>query len=177
MTADSMLQQVYDELRSMACQILAHEKPGHTLQPTALVHEAYLKMRASYPQVLTGDDRRAFFACASEAMRRIIVDSVRRRKAFKRGGSFDRIPLEEAEFSISDHVTFDPEDLSDALNSFATQDQIAAEVVKLKYFVGMNVEEIAGIMNQSVSTTNRQWRYAKAWLKDFLDNRQKTDTE
>lgn len=176
MSADTLLNEVYQELRRLACQILAMEKPGQTLQPTALVHEAYLKIQASYPQLLAGTDPRGFFACAAESMRRILVDKARYKKALKRGGHQQRIPLAEAEFLLPESDV-DTEALSEAITQLEAHDANAAEVVKLKYFVGMSMLQIAEAMGQSLSTTNRLWRYARAWLKDYLDSHQNSDTE
>ena len=176
MSQDELLKEVYQELRNVACHILSREKPGQTLQPTALVHEAYLKMRASYPQVLAGTDRRAFMACAAEAMRRIVVDQARRKKALKRGGNAKRLPLDGVEFALPRNE-IDLEKLSEAITGLEAHDAAAAEVVKLKYFVGLKMPQIAEAMEQSLSTTNRQWRYAKAWLKDYLDSQRNADTK
>lgn len=172
MTDEEFLKELYQELKNLAFQLLAKEHPGHTLQPTALVHEAYLKMKASYPQVLAAKNQREFMACAAEAMRRILVDQARSRKAIKRGGKSSRVPLEDAEFSVP-RSPIDIEELSDAVAQLEAHDAAAAEVVKMKFFVGMTMEQVAEVMNQSLGTTNRQWRYARAWLKDYLDSQQK----
>jgi len=165
MSAETLLNEVYQELRRVACRVLAHEKPGQTLQPTALVHEAYLKIQASYPQLLSGTDPRGFYACAAESMRRILVDKARYKKALKRGGDQQRISLEAAEFALPESDV-DTEALSEAINKLEAHDASAAEVVKLKYFIGMSMQQIAEAMGQSLSSTNRLWRYARAWLKD-----------
>jgi len=175
MRAEPLLNEVYQEMRRVACQILAGEKPGQTLQPTALVHEAYLKIQASYPQLLSGTDLRGFYACAAESMRRILVDKARYKKALKRGGQQQRIPLADAEFALAESDV-DTEALSEAITRLEAHDACAAEVVKLKYFVGMSMQQIAEAMGQSLSSTNRQWRYAKAWLREYLDSHQNSDT-
>jgi len=174
MSDDRFIKELYQELRKIACQIIANEKPGHTLQPTALVHEAYLKMRASYPQVLAAKNKREFLACAAEAMRHILVDQARSKKAKKRGGNKRRVPLEEAEFAVP-QAGIDMEELSEAITQLEAHDATAAEVVKLKFFMGMKMEQVAEVMEQSLSMTNRQWRYARAWLKDYLDSRKNSD--
>ena len=177
MNEEEFLKELYQELRKLACQILAKEQPGQTLQPTALVHEAYLKMKASYPQVLAAKDKRSFMACAAEAMRRIMVDQARHRKAIKRGGNQKRVSLEEAEFALP-QTAYDMEELSEAITQLEAHDAIAAEVVKLKFFVGMTMEQVAEVMNQSLTATNRQWRLRPCLrLKDYLDSQQNTDTK
>ncbi len=172
MTEEEFLKELYQELKKLAFQLLAKEQPGHTLQPTALVHEAYLKMKASYPQVLAAKNKREFMACAAEAMRRILVDQARSKKAIKRGGNKRKVSLEEAEFAVP-KAGMDIEELSDAVTQLDAHDAAAAEVVKLKFFVGMTMDQVAEAMEQSLSMTNRQWRYARAWLKDYLDSQQK----
>jgi RNA polymerase sigma factor (TIGR02999 family) len=174
MSEESFLKELYQELRRLACQILANERPGHTLQPTALINEAYLKMRASYPQVLAAKNKREFLACAAEAMRRILVDQARSKKAIKRGGNKRRVPLDEAEFAVP-AAGFDMEELSNAVTQLEAHDATAAEVVKYKFFVGMKMEQVAETMDQTLSMTNRQWRYARAWLKDYLDSQKHSD--
>lgn len=176
MSAETLLNEVYQELRRLASHLLAHEKPGQTLQPTALVNEAYLKIQASYPQLLAGTDPRGFYACAAESMRRILVDKARYKKALKRGGKEpQRVALEQAEFALPESEV-DTEALSEAITRLEAHDPVAAEVVKLRYFVGMKMQQVADTLGQSLSSTNRQWRYAKAWLKDYLDSPQNSDT-
>ncbi|MFT3881678.1 MAG: ECF-type sigma factor [Gemmatales bacterium] len=175
MSKDKLLEEVYQQLRKIACKILAKEAPGQTLQPTALVHEAYLKIQASSPELLNGTDHRGFLAYAGEAMRHIVVDQARRKKAKKRGKGWKRVPLDTAEFKLP-KLSVDMEELSEALTALEAHDAAVAEVVKLKFFVGMTIVQIAEAFDQSVSKTNRQWSYAKAWLKDYLDSHQNTDT-
>jgi RNA polymerase sigma factor (TIGR02999 family) len=175
MAEDDLLKEVYDELRSLAKQMIAKENPGHTLQATALVHEAYLKLQASYPEVLSGKNRREFFACAAEAMRRILIDQARARKARKRGGDRHKVPMEAAEIAMPQNDV-DPEELSLALVELSKHDPEAEELIKLCYFVGLSHEQAAEVLEVSLSTVNRRWRYAKAWLKDFMDSRTNSDT-
>jgi RNA polymerase sigma factor (TIGR02999 family) len=154
-----LLPLVYDELRRLAARKLAGEKAGHTLQPTALVHEAYLR--------LVGDQkfggRTHFFAAAAEAMRRILVESARRKASLKRGGDQDRQPLDEADVPLQRP----PEELlaiHDALDTLAATDPRAAELVKLRYFAGFTLDEVAEALGISPRTADSVWAYARAWL-------------
>jgi RNA polymerase sigma factor (TIGR02999 family) len=162
--ADKLLTLVYDELRKLAAQRLANEKPGQTLQATALVHEAYLR--------LVGDQqftsRGHFFAAAAEAMRRILVESARRRRARKRGGESKR---EELSVSRIAAPQADEEliDLSDALDHLAVKHPEHAELVKLRYFAGLTADEAAAALNLSPSTADRRWNFARAWLKRAME--------
>lgn len=165
--SSQLLPLVYDELRKLATWKLASELPGQTLQPTALVHEAWLR--------LVGDDesqwdsRGHFFAAAAEAMRRILVDNVRRKGSLKRGG--DRLQADiDVESLIAAPEPFeDLLALDDVLNQLATADPEAAQLVKLRYFVGLSLEESAGILNVSPRTADRLWAYARAWLHQALE--------
>jgi len=177
--ASQLLPLVYDELRRLARQKLGHEKPGQTLQPTALVHEAYLRLVGSAGPAepdLQGDgdsvSRRAggtydsrghFFAAAAEAMRRILVEAARRKKRIKRGGDLIRQPLEEDEIAMPE-VAEDLEELDDALTKLAQKDPRKAELVKLRYFAGLTQEQAAEALGIGVSTADRDWSYARAWL-------------
>jgi RNA polymerase sigma factor (TIGR02999 family) len=151
---------VYDELRKLAERQLASEPSGMTLQATALVHEAYLKLSG---RERTWAGRRQFFAAAAEAMRRIIVDHARRRKRQRRGGEHQRVATDLAllpELRPDDEVLA----VTDALSEFEKQDPRAGGLVKLRYFVGMSLEEAADVQRVSRSTAARDWSYAKAWL-------------
>jgi RNA polymerase sigma factor (TIGR02999 family) len=160
--ADQLLPLVYDELRRLAARKLAHEKPGQTLDATALVHEAYLR--------LVGDDaeqcwnsRGHFFAAAAESMRRILVENARRKKTKKRGGKRRRIDLSQAE----PLTQADPDavlDLDEGLTALAAEDSEAAEVAKLRIFAGLSVEEAAKALSTSRANAYRQWAYARAFL-------------
>jgi RNA polymerase sigma factor (TIGR02999 family) len=164
--ADELLPLLYGELRQLAADRLAHEKPGQTLQATALVHEAYLR--------LVGDDggprwdgRAHFFGAASEAMRRILIDRARRNRRVKHGGEFQRVDL-DAVHAASAHAASDRDAemlaVNDLLDELARLDAGAAEVVKLRYFAGYTLEEIADLLEVSRSTVQRRWSFARAWL-------------
>jgi len=160
-TANELLSLVYDELRRLAAAKMASEAPGHTLQATALVHEAWLRLMANEQR--QWNDRTHFFAVAAEAMRRILVDSARRKLAQRRGGRAQRTELPDIACPVAEN-----EDqivaVSAALDEFAAVDKQKAELVKLRYFVGMTVEEAAEVVGISVPTAHRHWAYARAWL-------------
>ena len=158
--AEQLLPLVYDELRKLAAQKLAQERPGQTLQATALVHEAYLRL-VDVETVQPWDSRGHFFAAAAEAMRRILVDRARRHRAQKRGGGHERLDLPE--LAAKD----DPVDLlalDDALQKLEAQHPHKAQVVKLRFFAGCTLEETAQILGISRATAQRHWAYARAWL-------------
>ncbi len=164
--AEQLLPLVYDELRRLAAQKLTQEKPGQTLQATALVHEAYLRLvdADTAPQ---WNSRGHFFAAAAEAMRRILIEGARRRKAQKRGGARKRIDLAEVELASPSS----PERLlllDDALTHLAEEDPGAAGVAQLRLFAGLPVEEAAGVLGLSRATAFRHWTYARAWLQARL---------
>jgi RNA polymerase sigma factor (TIGR02999 family) len=161
--AEQLLPLVYDELRKLAAQKLAQEKPGQTLQATALVHEAYLRL-VNTQQAQQWNSRGHFFAAAAEAMRRILVDNARRKNARLRGGDWKRIDLAEAEVASPSS----PERLlllDDALSRLTQEDAGAAEVAKLRLFAGLPVEEAAKVLGISRATAFRHWTYARAWLQ------------
>jgi RNA polymerase sigma factor (TIGR02999 family) len=160
--ASQLLPLVYDELRKLAAQKLAQERPGQTLQATALVHEAYLRLvGARTGQPWSG--RGHFFAACAEAMRRILVEGARRKRSLKHGGACPRVELEEAAA-----YTREPVDellaLDEALDRLALEDPRKAELVKLRYFAGLSVQEAAEALGISRATADRYWAYAKAWL-------------
>ena len=161
--AAQLLPLVYDELRKLAAQKLAHEKPGLTLQATALVHEAYLRLTGKDQERLW-DSRGHFFAAAAEAMRRILVEQARRRHAAKRGGEWQRVELSE-----SDLATSIPDDelltLDEALERLAAVDPEAAKLVQLRFFAGLNMGEAAHALGVSVRTAHDLWAYARSWLR------------
>jgi RNA polymerase sigma factor (TIGR02999 family) len=164
--AEQLLPMVYDELRKLAAQKLAQEKPGQTLQATALVHEAYLRLvggerRDSSPP--GWNSRGHFFAAAAEAMRRILVEQARRRNAAKRGGQADRVELDEAAIAAPE-AREDILALHDALEHFATIDAVAANLVKLRFFAGLNMSEAAQALGMSVRSAHDIWAYARSWL-------------
>jgi RNA polymerase sigma factor (TIGR02999 family) len=160
--AERLLPLVYDELRKLAARRLAHEKPGQTLQATALVHDAYLRLvDADQPAQWQG--RSHFFAAAAEAMRRILVDAARRKRRPKHGGDRQRGDEVDVGESIAPPVA-DLLALDDALGKLANDDKVSADLVKLKYFAGLSLPEAAEILGVSARTADRRWAYARAWL-------------
>jgi RNA polymerase sigma factor (TIGR02999 family) len=164
--AEQLLPLVYDELRTLAAQKLAQEKPGQTLQATALVHEAYLRL------VGTGeephwDNRRHFFAAAAEAMRRILVDNARRKQAAKHGGDRQRRDL-DAEAIVAPEPDLDLLALDAALRRLAEHDPLKARLVELRYFAGLTGDQAAAVLGLSASSADRQWVYTRAWLRREL---------
>jgi RNA polymerase sigma factor (TIGR02999 family) len=160
--AEQLLPLVYGELRQLAAAKLAQERPGQTLQPTALVHEAYLRLLGPAGG-RAWDSRGHFFAAAAEAMRRILVDNARRKRRLKRGGTRRRVPLDPAQLSSSSAAE-DLLDLNEALEGLAAEDPQAAQFVKLRYFTGLSVEEAAAMVGLSRSAACEHWAYARAWL-------------
>lgn len=169
--AERLLPLVYDELRKLAAAKLAHERPGHTLQATALVHEAYLRLVD--PE--TGkrwDSRGHFFAAAAEAMRRILVENARRKKRVKHGGDRQRVDLDS-------RICFDPEPndlvaLDGALGRLAIEDSPAAELVKLHFFAGLAIERAGELLGLSRASAYRLWAYARAWLRADMEGARQT---
>jgi RNA polymerase sigma factor (TIGR02999 family) len=164
--AEQLLPLVYDELRRLAAQKLAQEKPGQTLQPTALVHEAYLRLvqneqGASSP---SWNSRGHFFAAAAEAMRRILVERARHKRSLKAGGGRHRQELADVEPTV-DEPGIDLLALNEALTKLETINKRRAELVKLRFFVGMTKEEAAGVLGISPSTADNDWAYARCWLR------------
>jgi RNA polymerase sigma factor (TIGR02999 family) len=157
--AERLLPLVYGELRILAAQKMANEKPGQTLNATALVHEAYLRLVGA--QHFSG--RGHFFAAAAEAMRRILVDNARRKRAAKHGGSLERVELRAAE-PAAPRPSEDVLALDEALRQFEAVDPKKAELVKLRYFAGLTMEQIAEALGLSLATTNRWWAFSRAWL-------------
>jgi RNA polymerase sigma factor (TIGR02999 family) len=160
--AESLLPLVYDELRKLAAAQLAQERPGQTLQATALVHEAYLRLVG--PANRAGwEGRRHFFAAAAEAMRRILVENARRKKRLKRGGDRPRLDLE-----LSEAAALEPREdvlaVDEALTRLAATDRRAADLVQLRYLAGLTLREAAQALGISPRTANRLWAYARAWL-------------
>jgi RNA polymerase sigma factor (TIGR02999 family) len=164
--AAQLLPLVYEELRKLAAQRLAHEAPGQTLQATALVHEAYLRL-VDGDQARCWDSRGHFFAAAAEAMRRILVDNYRRKNRFKRAGDHKRVNNQAAFDAVASPVS-DLVALDDALDVLGRLDSTAAEIVKLKYFAGLSIPEIADVLGIAPRTVDRHWAYARAWLHQEL---------
>jgi len=165
--AGKLLPLVYEELRRLAAQKLANEKPGQTLQATALVHEAYLRLVGS-----EGDrrwnSRGHFFAAAAEAMRRILVEAARRKQTLKRGGAWQAQPLDEVE---APQVNEDLVALDEAMEKLAAHDPLKAKLVELRYFAGLTGEEAAEVLGISPTTADRYWTYARAWLRARLSGK------
>jgi RNA polymerase sigma factor (TIGR02999 family) len=160
--AAQLLTLVYDELHRLAAQRMAHEDAGHTLQPTALVHEAYVRL-VDVQQVQHWNNRGHFFAAAAEAMRRILVENARRKRALIRGGDRERVDLNVVE-PAAPRISEDVLALNEALEKFEKQDRVKAELVKLRYFAGLTMEQAAEAIGVSPATAHRYWNYARAWL-------------
>jgi RNA polymerase sigma factor (TIGR02999 family) len=164
--AEQLLPLVYDELRKLASAKLAQESSGQTLQATALVHEAYLRL-VDVEHGKEWDSRGHFFAAASEAMRRILVDTARRKASLKRGGELQRHLLDEAHLTTDN----DPQNLlalDEALNRLAQADPLAAKLVQLRYFAGLTVEQAASALGVSTRSAYNTWTYARSWLHKAL---------
>jgi RNA polymerase sigma factor (TIGR02999 family) len=171
--AEQLLPLVYDELRKLAAQKLAQEAPGQTLQATALVHEAYLRL-VGVEQAQSWNSRGHFFAACAEAMRRILIEQARRKGRLRRGGGQARRELRE-EDRVAAPLDDELLDLDEALTRLAAADPQAAELVKLRVFAGMTVEEIAQVQEASPRTVKRNWAYARAWLGRELAAGDKAD--
>jgi RNA polymerase sigma factor (TIGR02999 family) len=164
--AEQLLPLVYDELRKLAAAKLAQEKPGQTLQATALVHDAYIRL-VEKDQARHWDGRGHFFAAAAEAMRRILVDAARRKRRPKHGGDRRRVDADEAGDAIALPVA-DLLALDDALSKLAAEDKDSADLVKLRYFAGLSLAEAAEALGLPARTAGRRWAYARAWLGEEL---------
>src|SRR5262245_6512698 len=172
--AGQLLPLVYEELRRLAAAHMSQEKTDHTLDATALVHEADLRLVSDAKPQAAWKDRRHFFATAAEAMRRILVESARRRSADKRGGGWQRLPLDEAQ-----RITESPEGLialHEALDRFPALAPERAELVKLRFFAGLSMPGAAATLNIRVATADRWWRYARSWLYAALGSEEKSDS-
>jgi RNA polymerase sigma factor (TIGR02999 family) len=165
---DAILPHIYDELKRLAGSYLRRERSDHTLQPTALVHEAYLKLIDQ--KNVKWQNRAHFFGIAAQVMRRILMDHARKHKAEKRGGEFEKLPIEEEILIVSHDKSAELVALDDALKTLAEIDEQKAKIVELRYFGGLSIEETAEVMGVSVPTINRQWRMAKAWLYGQISN-------
>jgi RNA polymerase sigma factor (TIGR02999 family) len=173
--AEQLLPLVYDELRKLAAQRLAQERPGQTLQATALVHEAYLRLVGN-EQAQDWNSRGHFFAAAAEAMRRILVDQARRKLSLRRGGNLRCQPLDDREI-VAPEPSLDLLAVHEALDRFQHVDATAAEIVKLRYFTGLTIPEVAEALGISTSTADRSWAYARAWLHTALKRDISQDSE
>jgi RNA polymerase sigma factor (TIGR02999 family) len=160
--AEKLLPLVYDELRKLAAQRLAREKPGQTLDATALVHDAYLRLVGA-DQVRPWNSRGHFFAAAAEAMRRILVESARKKKSLRHGGGRRRVDLQDVA-SLGTTANDDLLALDEALTRLAAREPAKAELVKLRYFAGLSIDEAADLMQISRTTAKRYWAFARAWL-------------
>lgn len=163
-----ILPHIYDELRRLAGSYLRKERADHTLQPTALVHEAYMKLIDQ--RQVKWQNRAHFFGIAAQVMRRILMDHARKHLANKRGGNAEVLPLEDEILVVSHDKSAELVALDDALNQLNEVDPQKARVVELRYFGGLSIEETAEVMGVSVPTVNRHWRMAKAWLYSELSN-------
>jgi RNA polymerase sigma factor (TIGR02999 family) len=164
--ADELLPLVYEELRRLAASRMANEAAGHTLQPTALVHEAWLRLTGNDPNTHFAN-RAHFFAAAADAMRRILVDRARRKSAGKRGGGWERINLDNVE------IAWDADDetvllVNESLEKLAQEEPKAAEIVKLRFFAGLTLEEAGQLLGFTERTAKRHWAFARAWLYDAM---------
>ena len=159
--ASELLPLVYTELRQLAAAKMSHERPGQTLQPTSLVHEAWLRLGGSEEQ--KWENRAHFFAAAAEAMRRILIENARRKLARRHGGGLARLDADDIEIAaaVQDDELLE---VNEALEKFVMHDKQKAELVKLRYFVGMTIEEAAEISGISTATAKRWWSYSRAWL-------------
>jgi RNA polymerase sigma factor (TIGR02999 family) len=170
--AHELLVLVYDELRRLAASKLAHEATGQTLQPTALVHEAWLRLVGNENR--TFNDREHFFRASAEAMRRILIDRARRKLTKRHGGECQRVDFEGFDLAapvVDDQLLA----VNDALDRLALEHSVQAEVVKLRYFAGLTNEEVAGVMGVSVSTVKNYWTFSRAWLLNNIESTQKGD--
>ena len=168
--ADKLLPLVYEELRRLAAQKMSHERPGHTLGATALVHEAYIRLVGAEAQNWSG--RTHFFAAAAEAMRRILIENARRKQRYKHGADYNKVDMNDSEITIEGPST-DLIALDEALTKLAEEEPTVAELVKMRYFVGLNLEQAAAILGVSRRTADRYWAYARAWLYQQITEAEK----
>jgi RNA polymerase sigma factor (TIGR02999 family) len=165
--AEGLLVLVYDELRRLAASKLAHEAPGQTLQPTALVHEAWLRLMGD--RAPSFNNREHFFRASAEAMRRILIDRARRKHTQRHGGSYHRIDFEGFDLAaplVDDQLLA----VNEALEKFALEHPVQAELVKLRYFAGLTNEEVSDVMGISVSTAKNYWTFSRAWLLNEIES-------
>jgi RNA polymerase sigma factor (TIGR02999 family) len=172
-SAAQLLPLVYDDLRRLAAHRLAHEAPGQTLDPTALVREAYLRLSGDRGEA-DWHGRGHFFAAAAEAMRRILVENARRKRRRKRGGDLARLPLEEADL-LATEPREDVPALDEALTELAATGRPAASLVQLRYFGGLSIPDAAQVLGISSRTANRLWTFARAWLRERIQGAGRDD--
>lgn len=165
---EQLLPLVYQELRHLASRKMTHENAGHTLQPTALVHEAFLRLLGGI-ESQTWDSRGHFFAAAAESMRRILIESARHRAAKKRGGNLKRAELSDDAAAINPDDTETLLSLDEALTKLETEDADLARLVQLRYFAGLTIDQTAEMLNVSPRSVKRNWAYARAWLKREME--------
>jgi RNA polymerase sigma factor (TIGR02999 family) len=170
--AAQLLPLVYEELRKLAAHKMAQEAPGHTLQPTALVHEAWLRLVGKDNQA-TFQNRAHFFAAAAEAMRRILIETARRKHSQQRGGHLKRTELDEDAVAL-DRPTEEVLAVNEALEKLANQDPAAADLVKLRYFAGMTLAQAAEALGLSARSADRVWAYARSWLSEEIERNSQT---
>jgi len=168
--AEELLPLVYQELRRLGAQRLAQEAPGQTLDATALVHEAYLRLVGGEQPQPRWDGRGHFFAAAAEAMRRVLIEAARKKKAQKRGGGWQRLESLDLELAV-DSGGEDLFAVDEALSRLAAAEPELAKLVELRFFAGLTLEQAAQSLNISLRTANRHWTYARAWLRRELDRR------
>lgn len=171
LAANELMPIVYNELRRLAESAMAHEAPGLTIQPTALVHEAYMRLiGAESGDLLKWDSRGHFFSAAAISMRRILVDEARRRRRLKRGGSFKRVALTESGAVVEQSGgSMDLVDLDEALSRLQREDPRRGEVIMLRYFAGLTIEQTASALGISETTVKADWNFARAWLRRAMD--------
>jgi RNA polymerase sigma factor (TIGR02999 family) len=165
--AEELLPLVYGQLRKLAAHKLANQTPGQTLQPTALVHEAWLRLAGGGQQYW--NSRGHFFAAAAEAMRRILIEAIRRKQSQQRGGDWQKIELDESTL-VLERPASEMLDIDAALEKLAREDAAAADLVKLRYFVGLTIPEAAEALNISARSADRLWSYARSWLRAELEH-------
>ncbi len=171
--ADELLPLVYEELRRLAAQKMSHERPGQTLEATALVHEAYIRLLGAEAQNWSG--RTHFFSAAAEAMRRILIENARRKQRYKHGSDRHRVDLNDSEIAIEGPST-DLLALDEALTKLTEEDRVVANLVKLRYFAGLTLEQAAAVLGVSRRTADRYWAYARAWLYQEITKAEKPST-
>jgi len=170
--ADKLLPLVYEELRLLAAQKLSQEKPGQTLQATALVHEAYIRLVGAEAQ--DWKSRGHFFRAAAEAMRRILIENARRKRRLKRGGALHKVGLYDAEWAMNGSSE-DLISLDEALEKLSQKDKVKADLVKLRFFTGLNMDQASEMLGISATTAERYWAYARSWLHLEITKAPKTE--